>query len=148
MIEIKKKPPYKNYIKVLAVIFIIIGIGVTLYLLFGSVSDSRDDDASFNEIEQNAQANPVVLFFWGEGCSPCQEQKPIITDLEEDYKDSNVTFYWFKYSNHKDLTEHYDITGIPTTIVLNHSGRVKTFVGLDDYGAISTAINDAIQSYS
>lgn len=148
MNEIERKREEPSNKKLLAIVMIIIGIGIILYLVFiGFGSGGRDDNASKSDIARISQEQPVVLFFWGQGCAPCQEQKPVIEDLEDHYENLNVTFYWFDASRHNDLTDHYDIYGVPTTIVLNQTGSVKTFVGFSDYNSISAAIEDAIKSY-
>jgi len=148
MNEIERPREEASNKKLLGIVLIIIGIGIIIYLVFiGLGSSGRDDNASKSDITRISQEQPVVLFFWGQGCAPCQEQKPVIEDLEDNYKGLNVTFYWFDASRHNDLTEHYDIYGVPTTIVLNQTGPVKTFVGFSDYNTISVAIDDAIKSY-
>jgi thiol-disulfide isomerase/thioredoxin len=89
----------------------------------------------------------VVLYFWSGGCGYCTEQKPIINELEDGFKNSNVTFYWLDYSKHKDLTDHYDVYGFPTTILVTKSGIHQKFVGYTEYDSIASEIKLAIDSY-
>ena len=144
----KEKPKKRSNRIPLAIVLISIGIAIFLYMyLIGFGSNSRDDDVSLNKIDQVSQDGPVVLFFWGEGCAPCTEQKPVMEDLEKDYNNENVTFYWFDSNKHGDLTDHYDIYGVPTTIILNQQGIIKKFEGFYDYDSISKYIDESITSY-
>jgi thioredoxin 1 len=142
-----EEKPRRNF-KVLGIALVILGIGIILYLaFFGLGSNTRDDNASLTDINNEAKENPVVLYFWADGCPPCAEQKPIIKDLEDEYK-GNVTFYWFNYGNHGDLTSHYKILGTPTTIVINQSEKARKFTGLYDEDEIASAIDDALKTYN
>ena len=134
--------------KVIGVVAVIIGIGLFIYLIYiNSLPIGRDDDVSLSRVQSESQENTIVLFFWGAGCAPCTEQKPIISDLENDYKNSNVTFYWFDISKHKDLTDHYNVDAVPTTIVIDKSGVVDKFRGTTSYDSIADSIEEAILSY-
>ncbi len=148
MTSSENQKPTTNFRKVIAIVIIIIVIGIILYLLFGLGSNTRDDSVSLSEIENKAQEETVVLYFWGDGCIYCEQQKPVMEDIEDDYRGLNVTFYWLKYGNHNKITNHYNINGVPTTIVLNHSGRVKIFEGTSNYNSIALAIDEAIASYN
>lgn len=139
--------PSKNF-KVLGIALVIIGIGIILYLVFfGIGSGARDDHASVTEINNQAKQNPVVLYFWADGCPPCAQQKPIIEDLEDEYE-GNVTFFWFNYGNHGDLTNHYEVLGTPTTIIINQSEKTRKFTGLYEEKEIAAAIDDALDTYN
>lgn len=142
-----KKP--RSHLKILIVIIIIITLGLMIYFVFlGNISDARDDNVSLSRVKQLSQDKPLVLYFWGSGCPYCTDQKPIIEDLEDDYKALNVTFYWFDSSKHSDLVDHYDISGVPTTIVLNKLGVEEKFTGYSGYNEISDAIDASILTYS
>ena len=149
MPENQNKPKQKPYVKAFVVVVVIIGIGIILYLLFiGTGSTGRNDDVSLNQINQKSQQNTVVLYFWTNGCYYCTEQKPIVTDLENDFGDENVTFYWLDAAQHTDLTDHYDIYGYPTMVIITQNGVMKKFVGLTDYDIIASNIDKAINSYN
>jgi thioredoxin 1 len=142
-----KSEKKKNRV-IFGIVLIIIGIGIILYLVFiGFGSDMRDDDVSLNQVKDRSKENTVVLFFWGAGCQPCKEQEPIIDDLEDDYEGANVTFYWLDAGKHDDLTKHYNVNGVPTTIILNQNGVHKKYIGLTDYDAIAKSIEGAISTY-
>jgi thiol-disulfide isomerase/thioredoxin len=145
----KQNPKPKSTVKVIAAVMVIIGIGIILFLLFmGTGSNGRNDDVSLEQINQESQQKTVVLYFWSNGCYYCTEQKPIVTDLEDDFGDGNVTFYWLDVTQNEDLTEHYDIYGYPTTIIITQNGVMKKFVGYTDYDVIASDINKAIDSYN
>jgi hypothetical protein len=70
-----------------------------------------------------------------------------LLNLENDYKGSNVTFYWFDATNHDDITNHYNVNGVPTTIILNQNGVYKKYVGKTDYSSIARSIDGSINTY-
>jgi thioredoxin 1 len=141
----KNKPNWK----ILGIIVAMVGIILIIYIFlasFGYLSDTRDDDVSLSEIKTETKDNAVVVYFWSTGCSYCEQQKPIISDLENDY--NNVTFYWLDVNNHAKISDEYDVYGVPTTVVLDDDGVVKKFVGYTDQDRIEDAIEDAIESYN
>ena len=69
----------KRNIKIIALVIVIVLFGVVLYLMFVGLSPSdRDDNVSLSQINAERKENTVVLFFWGGGCQPCNDQKPYI----------------------------------------------------------------------
>jgi len=146
--KFKQKKERSTGFKVFGVVLVIIGIGIILYLLFlANTPGFRNDDVSLLEINRVSRENPVVLYFWSGGCSYCEDQKSIIEDLEQDYEDENVTFYWLDYSKHKDLTDHYNIRGFPTTVLVNNASVQKKFVGFTGYESIAEELDAALESY-
>jgi thioredoxin 1 len=138
----------KHNWKILGIVVAMVGIILIVYIFlagFGYLSETRDDDVSLSQIRSETNENPVVLYFWSTGCSYCEQQKPIISDLEDDYK--NVTFYWLDVNNHDKISNEYDVYGVPTTVILDNDGVVKKFVGYTDQDKIENAIDDAIASY-
>jgi thiol-disulfide isomerase/thioredoxin len=135
--------------KILGIIVATIGIVILIYIFtVGLGSTARDDDVSLSQIKTETNDNTIVLYFWSNSCVYCEQQKPIIKDLESEYKAENVTFYWLDVNNHDKISDEYDVYGVPVTIVLNQYGVVKKFTGYTDQDRIENAINDAISSYS
>jgi thioredoxin 1 len=135
--------------KIIGVAMIIVGLGLILYLAFiGFGSNTRNDDVSLGTIESESQKNTVVLYVWGSGCVYCEQQKPIMKELEDDFENENVTFYWLDIAKHDDVADEYSIRGVPTTIVLNQNGVYKKLVGFSDYDEIERAIKNSISTYS
>ncbi len=149
MKDISNEPPKKGNLKIFGLVLVMIGIAIILYIMFiNQGSDTRDDNVSLAKVQETSTENPVVLYFWSSNCGYCEEQKPIIEDLESEFSMSNVTFYWLDSSRHDDITDKYNIHGVPTTVVLNKDGVVKKFVGYTDLDNIENAIENSIDSYS
>ena len=143
-----EKEQKKSNWKIMGIIIATVGIILIIYIFaIGFGSNTRDDDVSLSKIEAKAEDGPVVLFFWGAGCSYCEQQKPVMNDLEDDYSGQNVTFYWLDVNNHDKISDEYDVYGVPTTVVLDKDGVEEKFVGFTEYDRIEKAINQALEAY-
>lgn len=90
-----------------------------------------------------------LYFFWGEGCSRCEEEKVFLKKLQEKYP--NITVYrfevWKNRENRKFLEEvsrrmQIEVSGFPVTII----GR-KYFVGFLNEETTGRDIEKAILEY-
>ena len=67
-------------------------------------------------IDNLDSATPVLLFFHADWCRYCQEQKPIIDELEAEYGD-RISFIRVDSTNSPQVMEEWDIKTIPTTVL-------------------------------
>ena len=76
----------------------------------------------------NANNNEIVLeFFYSEGCSHCNEKKPIIDNIEQNYS-NNITVLRLSVSNseNKKIFFNYGFTTTPGVVVKNLSTEYYT----------------------
>ena len=75
----------------------------------------------------------VVLDFYSDTCAPC---KLLGRDLDEISKDfSNIKFQKLNIMDNYDLLEKYNVTSVPTLVVLKSeipSGRYTGYKGKED----------------
>lgn len=126
---------------------VVSGGGASERELLPPVSLMAEDGSSWDV--SMAAGNPVVLNFWASWCPPCRAEMPMLERLQSDSRFSNVTFFavnavrtekksedgrkWLE-ENEIDLPLLYDTTGeamnrygissLPTTIVVDTSGRI------------------------
>jgi thiol-disulfide isomerase/thioredoxin len=107
-------------------------------------------DAEGNEISLSDFVGSVVFVdVWATWCGPCRAEIPYLIDLEEEYRDENVTFIGLSLDKEKDrqvwldmmeekgmhgvqlfadgwggITEDYAINGIPRFMLFDSNGMV------------------------
>ena len=68
----------------------------------------------------------TVKYFTASWCGPCKMFKPIMKEIERE--GHSIQFIDVDYDEN-DLTEKYDIKGVPTTIIVEGDKEVERFVG-------------------
>ncbi len=109
----------------------------------------------------------VVINFWASWCAPCAEEAPDLEQAWQDYRDRGVMFlgvdyvdsdekgreyldkYNITYPNGPDLrteiSEAYNITGVPETFIVNKHGEVTFFAAQPlSYQQIAAEIEKAL----
>ncbi|ABO51175.1 Thioredoxin domain protein [Desulforamulus reducens MI-1] len=84
------------------------------------------DPDNFDEVVYEAD-NPVVVMFGAERCHVCQEVKPGVESLAENYKDQ-AEFCWVDVDAHKSLLERFRLKGIPQVLFFNE-GELNAKLG-------------------
>jgi len=109
------------------------------YEFVGGVSHPKE----INDLLKNGT---VVLFFWKNNCPDCDKMKPTLTNLEGQYKGTNVTIIRINIeqnAKNKDIGKNYGVTATPTTIVIRGDGAIAKFVGPTEENTLKSAIEDA-----
>jgi thioredoxin 1 len=69
-----------------------------------------------------ASGKPTIAEFGWRECIPCKDMRPILEELDEEYKDRlNVVIVEIPY--HKDLAGKYGITVMPVQIFFDSNGN-------------------------
>lgn len=83
---------------------------------------------------------PVVIDFNAEWCPPCKEFAPTYYAAAEKYND-RFTFYSVNIDKFKDLADQFNISAIPTVVVIGTDGSVRSQTGLMDAGELDRFLN-------
>ncbi len=83
------------------------------------------DSGELKEIIKNSET-PVMVDFYADWCGPCKSLGP---KLEESAKEKNFTLVKVNVDNHAELSEEYDVSGIPHVILFKGGKKESSFVG-------------------
>ncbi len=127
----------------------VLAIGMPLFVVAqGSV------DASLNARIDSAlkEGKPVLLFFYTEGCPDCEQQKPIIRELEDEYSD-RVVFIWIDFYKEEQAVREFDVSTVPTMLLINGKNEegydiYRRFVGFTEEGPLRDAIEHVLENGS
>jgi thioredoxin 1 len=68
-----------------------------------------------------------VVMFSASWCNPCKQAKPVFQQLKESRSD--VQFEIVDIDENRDMANDYNITGVPTFLLIEDNEEVKRLVG-------------------
>jgi thioredoxin 1 len=68
-----------------------------------------------------------VVMFSASWCNPCKQAKPVFQQLKESRSD--VQFEIVDIDENRDMANDYNITGVPTFLLIENNEEVKRLVG-------------------
>ncbi len=86
---------------------------------------------------------PVLVDFWAEWCMPCKMLAPTIDQLAEEFQ-GKAKVGKVDTDAHKNLAVNYEISAIPTVVLLKGGQIVQKFVGMTGKDELAAAINAAV----
>jgi thiol-disulfide isomerase/thioredoxin len=107
----------------------------------------RDDSASSRESSPRTSRGGTLLYFYADWCTYCRQQRPIVTRFEQQYAQArlNVDYYNVDAASSEDIVNRYRVSGLPTTILVDSSGReARRMIGLTSEGAMRQAIENML----
>ena len=150
------------------------GISIANYKAEAEVQDRPAPDFTLPALDGTGQlsldafrGSIVVLNFWGSWCSPCRLEAPGLEQTSKSYRDRGVRFlgvderdndaagrafvdeFGLTYPSADDpagsLADDYEIFGMPTTFIIDASGRIRyRFIGYLQAPILRSALDDVI----
>jgi len=99
------------------------------------------DSKKFNEFLKTSQT-PVIVDFSASWCGPCKILTPILEKMSDNIK--NVSFVKIDVEKVSDLSEKYNITGVPTLIFFKNELEVKRIVGAVSENKLQSVIDETL----
>ena len=80
------------------------------------------------EEEVLSAENTVLLDFWAEWCGPCMMLSPIVDEIANE--NGEITVGKINVDDAPELAQAYDVSSIPTLVVIKNDKEVNRSVGV------------------
>lgn len=100
-----------------------------------------DSESFKKEVEESEL--PVIIDFFADWCMPCQMMKPVFEELSKEFE-GKMKFVKVNTDNAPDISQRYDINGIPCLVVTKKGEEVKRFTGFMPKEALKPKIEELI----
>lgn len=94
-------------------------------------------------LELRKSESIIVVDFFADWCTPCKMMEPILDKVSEQIDDS-VKFAKINVDKHIDIAEKYNITTIPTILILKNGEILDRTSGLCDENNLYSLIKKYI----
>lgn len=104
------------------------------------ISDNAVIDVNTNNFETEVinSDKKVLIDFYADWCGPCKRLSPIVDKVARENKD--VKFVRIDVDNNKELANRYNVSSIPTLVVIENGKEINRSVGLIPEDSILTLI--------
>lgn len=89
-----------------------------------------ESENDFDNQVKNAESKLVVVDFYATWCKPCKYIYPTLAIFAEKYA-SELVVLKVDVDEQTELTEKYQVTGMPTFVFLKNGEKVEEFTGAD-----------------
>ena len=95
--------------------------------------------ANFDDVTKEGV---TLLDFWAEWCGPCKMIAPMIDELASEFE-GNATIGKINIDNEADLAAKYNVSSIPTLLVMKNGEEANRFIGVTAKAELAQALTDA-----
>lgn len=81
----------------------------------------------------------VIVDFWASWCAPCRMMSPVIEEIAKDFP--HVKVCKINVDENPSIAEQYNVSSIPTILIIKNNDVVKQYVGVTDKFEIEKSIN-------
>ena len=88
-------------------------------------------------------ANPVLVDFSAEWCPPCKMLAPVIERIALEYQ-GKLDVYGVNTDESPQLSQRFNISGVPTMIFFREGKEIKKLVGFRDFDTLKREIESIL----
>jgi thioredoxin 1 len=103
---------------------------------------SSATELSQSNFDTEVQNGVTLLDFWAEWCGPCKAVAPVIDQLAKDYE-GKARVAKINVDNEGALAERFNVSSIPTLLVMKNGAEVKRFIGVTSKSDLAAALDSA-----
>lgn len=92
-------------------------------------------------------SEPLLVDFYADWCSPCNQLAPLINKLSEEFS-GRAKIIKINVDHAGELAKKYNVTSIPCVIIFNQGVKTDRFVGIRLYQDYSQALNKNLKGNS
>ena len=95
-----------------------------------------------DNFDSTVESGVTLVDFWAEWCGPCRMMTPILDELAQEYADA-VTVGKVNVDDQGDLAAKFEVSSIPTLLVLKDGEVANRFVGVTSKAVLASALDAA-----
>ena len=96
----------------------------------------------FKAMVEDAE-NPVLLDFSAEWCPPCKMLAPVVERIALEFE-GKLDVFGVDTDQSPELSQKFNISGVPTMIFFHKGQEVKKLVGFRDYDALKSEVESLV----
>jgi len=105
---------------------------------------SKETELKSENFDSVVSQGVTLVDFWAEWCGPCKMMHPVLEEIATEY-DGKVTVGKVNVDNESDLAVKYNVSSIPTLLLMKDGEVQNQFVGVTSKDDLKKAI-DAVLS--
>lgn len=135
----------KNKLIIIGGIILIVLFGIILYFSLKPTKNNIETIIGSDLVEKLNQKETFILLVSQDGCSHCEEYKPILNRVLEENNKTAYEIEWKEIRNHDKLKNLFNINGTPTTIFINdgiEKTTINRLVGSTTYNDLKNKLKE------
>ena len=101
---------------------------------------SKETELTSENFDSVVSQGVTLVDFWAEWCGPCKMMNPVLEEIATEY-DGKVTVGKVNVDNESELAVKYNVSSIPTLLLIKDGEVQNQFVGVTSKGDLKKAID-------